>query len=89
VVANPQPRVKRLYWLLQKLAEKDLSLREIDTPVSFCRLCHDIRLLKRMGFVSCKFDSDGLPGIIHLYKFPSFEEVRLSYIQIRKQRVSV
>lgn len=80
---QPQPRVTRLYWLLNKLTEKDLSLQEIDAPVSFLRLFHDFLLLKRLGYVSFKVSSEGVPGPIHLYRLPTYDEVRKAYLDYK------
>lgn len=83
------PRVRRLYWVTQNIPSKGVKLNEFDLPESvwsFKSRARDARLLKRMGLVSFKTTTLGVPKTINLVRSPELEELQKLYLMVKMHR---
>ena len=83
------PRVKRLYWILHKIPKKGLEISDFDIPTSVRSTISDIKLLKRMGFVSFKLSKIGIPETIKLVRLPELVELQKWYLAVKMHRFEV
>jgi hypothetical protein len=83
------PRVTRLYWMLRKIPAEGIEVYEFDIPTSVRSTISDIKLLKRMGFVSFKLSKISIPEAIKLVRLPELEELQKYYLAVKMHRYEV